>query len=89
MGGKAKAPPAPPAAPAPVRADAAQGEQALIAAGRRKGLASTRSPNALGAQTALGSAAGLGAVAPPAMQPAPVMPVAPVKTRIAQILLNK
>jgi hypothetical protein len=84
MGGKAKAPPSPPAAAAPVRADAAQGEQALIAAGRRKGLASTRSPNALGAQTALGSAAGLGAVAPPAMQPNPVMPVAPVKTMKAK-----
>jgi hypothetical protein len=65
MGGKAKEPKAPPPPPAPVRADMAQGEQALMAAGRRQGLRSTITPQSamLGAQTALG--AGSGPIAAP------------------------
>lgn len=65
MGGKAKEPKMPPPPPAPVRADMAQGEQALMAAGRRQGLRSTITPESamLGAQTALG--AGTGPMAAP------------------------
>lgn len=60
MGGKAKEPKTPPPPPAPVRADMAQGEQALMAAGRRQGLRSTITPESamLGAQTALGAGTG-------------------------------
>jgi hypothetical protein len=65
VGGKAKEPKMPPPPPAPVRADMAQGEQALMAAGRRQGLRSTITPQSamLGAQTALG--AGTGPIATP------------------------
>jgi hypothetical protein len=57
----------PPPPPAPVRADMAQGEQALMAAGRRQGLRSTITPQSamLGAQTSLG--AGTGPMATPKM----------------------
>ena len=62
MGGSAKRPKAPPPAPAPVRADSAEGEQAQIDASRRQGLRKTISPdNPLAPAPALGSLGKLGA----------------------------
>lgn len=61
MGGSAKKPKDPPAAPAPVRADSAAGEQAPIVAGRREGLRKTINPdNPLAPKSSLGSIGSLG-----------------------------
>jgi hypothetical protein len=61
MGGSAKKPKPPPAAPAPVRADSAAGEQAAISSGRREGLRKTINPdNPLAPTSALGSIGALG-----------------------------
>jgi hypothetical protein len=61
-GGSAKRPKDPPAQPAPVRADSAEGEQANITASRRQGLRKTINPaNPLAPATALGSMGKLGA----------------------------
>ena len=65
MGGSPDKPDPPPPAPAPVRADSAGGEQALLAANRRKGLRSTilsaeNEAATLGAPTALGAMGQLG-----------------------------
>lgn len=68
FGGGPKPPPPPPPPPAPVRADMAQGEQALMVASRRKGLRSTIAPSEkLGVETALGT--GSGPIATPAYSP--------------------
>ncbi len=61
MGGSAKKPKAPPPAPAPVRADSAEGEQAQVAASRRQGLRKTINPDSpLAPDVALGSLGKLG-----------------------------
>lgn len=60
-GGGASKPKAPPPAPAPVRADSADGEQAQVAASRRQGLRKTIDPNSpLAPEPALGSLGKLG-----------------------------
>jgi len=60
-GGSAKRPKAPPPAPAPVRADSAEGEQASVAASRRQGLRKTIDPTSpLAPEPALGSLGKLG-----------------------------
>lgn len=61
MGGSAKKPKSPPPAPAPVRADSAEGEQANVTASRRQGLRKTIEPdNPLAPKTALGTLGALG-----------------------------
>ncbi len=61
MGGSASKPKAPPAAPAPVRADSNAGEQAYVSAGRRQGLQKTINPeNPLAPKATLGSMGPLG-----------------------------
>jgi hypothetical protein len=61
MGGSAKRPKDPPPAPAPVRADSAEGEQAQVAASRRQGLRKTIDPDSpLAPSPALGSLGKLG-----------------------------
>lgn len=60
-GGGAKKPKAPQPAPAPVRADSAEGEQAQVAASRRQGVRKTIDPNSpLAPEPALGSLGKLG-----------------------------
>ena len=82
MGGSAKKPSKPAPAPAPVRADSAEGEQAAITAGRRQGLRKTINPaNPLAPATSLGSMGQLG-MGGEGVMVNDVKPVQPSQTRM-------